>query len=155
MPPLALKVCEIVSILAAALVVGVFWGPWVALTRSMPELEAKVFLAVVHRMSRNLAPLMTVLMPVALLSIVPVLFLSYDSEPHAFFLNLAGLGLFVIALLVTLMIEVPIVKRIETWTVATLPPEWQELRDRWGAFHIVRIACALIGLTCLVTGAVL
>jgi len=101
-----------------------------------------------------MGPLMTVLMPVALLSTVPVLFLSYSQRLETFYLNLIGLVLFVITLLVTMLIEVPIVAQITTWTVSTLPDNWQQLRDRWGAFHLARIVPSVVGLVLLLVGAI-
>jgi len=68
-----------------------------------------------------MAPAMTILMPAALFSIVPVLLISYNEQPRTFYLNLTGFALFIVALLVTMLVEVPIVKQIETWAVSTLP----------------------------------
>ena len=101
-----------------------------------------------------MAGLMTVLTPVGLLSIVPVLLLSCGKRPAAFYLSLAGFSLFFIALLVTVLIEVPIVKQITGWTVETLPKNWTELRDRWGSFHIVRVVAGIGGVVFLVAGAI-
>lgn len=152
---MALKAFEVISIVLAALVGGMFWGPWLALSRTMSTFEPETFLAVTHRMTRNMAPLMTALMPAALLSIAPVLLISFGRRPATFWLALAGMALYALALLVTVVIEVPIVTRIATWTAATLPVNWRQLRDRWGAFHVVRVASALAGLTFLVVGALL
>ena len=80
---------------------------------------------------------MTVLMPAALLSMVLVLFLSFSEGPRTFYLTMAGFALFLAALLITIIVEVPIVKQIETWRVSNLPGNWQELRDRWLAFHVI------------------
>jgi uncharacterized membrane protein len=151
---MALKVCELISIVASALVAGMFFGPWLALTRSIGSFEPEVFLAVVHRLNRNMAPVMTILMPVALLSIVPVLSISYGEQPKTFSFALTGFVLFTVALLVTMLVEVPIVKQIETWTVSTLPGNWQRLRDRWGAFHLMRIVPSMVGLVLLLVGAI-
>ena len=76
-----LKIWELISIVLSTLVTGVFWGPWVALSRSISTFAPEVFLAIVNRLSRNIAPVMTVLMPAALLAIVPVLLMSYDAHP--------------------------------------------------------------------------
>jgi membrane protein YdbS with pleckstrin-like domain len=84
-----------------------------ALARSVSAFSPEVFRAIVHRLSRNMAA--------ALLSAVPVLVLAYSGHPQAFYLTLTGLALFIVALLVTVMVEVPIVKQFETWTVSTLP----------------------------------
>jgi uncharacterized membrane protein len=158
---------ELVAIVLAALVVGVFWGPWLALSRSMATFEAAVFLAIVHRMNRNLATPMTVLMPLGLASIVAVMFLTYSSGGSGgsggyggsdgyggFWLASAALALFLVALLVTVLVEVPIVKTIATWTVETLPDDWRRHRDRWVSFHVVRVVTGVAGLTCLAAAAI-
>ena len=96
---------------------------------------------------------MTILMPAALLSIVPVLLFSFH-QPMTFYLTLAGFVLFLIALLVTMIVEVPIVQRIDKWTVSTLPGNWRQLRDRWGSFHLIRLIASIAGLTLLLAGAI-
>ena len=151
---MSLKIFELVSVVFLTLVSGMYWGPWLALSRSLATFEPPVFLAIVHRLNLNMAPLMTILMPVALLSAVPVLFISYSARPQTFYLTLAGFALFVVTLLVTVLIEVPIAKQIETWTVSSLPDNWQQLRDRWGTFHIVRMAPSLVGLVLVLVGAI-
>ena len=151
---MTLKLCELISILLLTLVSGMYWGPWLALSRSMNTFEPQVFLAVVDRLNRNMAPLMTALMPVALLSTVPVLFVSYSDRPRTFFLTLTALLLFIVTLLVTVLIEVPIVKQVVTWAPSTLPDNWKVLRDRWGAFHLARIIPSLVGLVLVLIGAI-
>jgi hypothetical protein len=68
----------------------------------------------VDRMNRNMESVMTILTPVALLSIAPVLFFSYNQHPRTFYLTLTGSSLFIVALMVTMLVEVPIVKQIAT-----------------------------------------
>jgi uncharacterized membrane protein len=151
---MALKLLELINIVLLLLVSGMYWGPWLALTRSMATFEPAVFLAIVQRLNRNMEPLMTALLPVALLSTLPVLALAYGSHPTTFWLTLAGFLLFVVTLLVTILVEVPIVKQIVTWTPSTLPDNWQQLRDRWGAFHLARIIPSLLGLVLVLIGAI-
>jgi uncharacterized membrane protein len=151
---MTLKIFELISITLAAVVGGMYWGPWLALTRSLKMFKPEVFLDVVDRLNRNMAPLMTALTPIALLSIIPVLFISYGNQPITFYLNFAGFALFVVALLVTTLIEVPIVKQVAMWTPETLPTNWQQLRDRWGSFHIIRVVAGIVGLALLVAGAI-
>jgi hypothetical protein len=97
---------------------------------------------------------MRVLIPAALLSMIPVLLISRGAEPRTFYLTLAGFALLVVALLVTAIVEVPIVKQIDTWTIPTLPGDWQLLRDRWGAFHVIRVASGVLCLVLLLIGAI-
>ena len=148
---MTLKIWELISIILSAVVGGMYWGPWLALSRSMNTFKPDVFLDVVDRMNRNMAGLMTALVPLALLSIPPVLFFSYNRRPRTFYLNLMGFAVFIVALVVTVL---PIVKRIVTWTVGTLPGNWQQERDRWGAFHIIRVVAGIGGLVLLVAEAI-
>jgi uncharacterized membrane protein len=150
-----MKIAELISIVLYALIGSMYWGPWLALTRSMASLTPEAFLPVVRQLSRNMAFIMTPLTPLALISMVPVLFLSFSKHPTTFYLTLGALILLAVTLLVTLLIEVPIVKQIETWTPASLPYNWEKLRDRWGSFHYLRVGPAIIGLALLVAGAVL
>jgi hypothetical protein len=65
-------------------------------------------------MNRNMESVMSILTPVALLSATPILFFSYTEQPRAFYLTLTGVALFIVALLFTVLIEVPFVKLIVT-----------------------------------------
>jgi uncharacterized membrane protein len=60
----------------------------------------------------------------------------------------------VVALIITTVIEVPIVKQIASWTPSTFPNNWQKLRDRWGSFHIIRVVAGIAGLTLLVAAVI-
>jgi hypothetical protein len=51
---------------------------------------------------------------------------------------------------VTVLVEVPIVQAITSWTVPTLPADWAQLRDRWVSCHLVRVVAGVAGLGCLV-----
>lgn len=148
-----LKVLEILNIVLAALVGGMYWGPWLALTISLKKLELNVFLAVARRLNHNMSGLMTVLTPLSLLAGIPVLLLAYPEQPSLFWLTLTGSLCFLLALVVTVAIEAPIVKQVITWTEATLPPDWEQLRNRWSRFHVIRVGAGLAGLVCMVTGA--
>jgi uncharacterized membrane protein len=149
-----MRTWELCSVLLAALMAGMFFGPWAALSRSLDTFEPGVFLAIVNRMNRNMAPVMIVLMPAAMLSIIPVLIYSHGVAPRTFYFFLAGFVLFIVALLVTVVVEVPIVEKICTWTPATLPGDWQQVRDRWQAFHVVRVVAGLVGLVFLLLGTI-
>ena len=149
---LLLRLLDILSITLAALVMGVFWGPWIALTRSISTLGPDVFLVVVHRLDRNLGGLMGVLFPLTLASMVPVAILAIG-HPVSFVLELVGLLFFVLALVVTAAVEVPIVKKIRGWTAETMPANWEQSRDRWVSFHLLRVIPGIVGLAALIAGA--
>jgi hypothetical protein len=151
---LALRLLDILNVSLAALVSGIFWGPWLALTRSMRTFPPAVFLEIVHRLDKNLGGVMGVLYPVALLSFVPVLVLDLVFGCRAaFVLAFLAFALFVLALVVTMVVEVPIVKRIRGWSVDAMPPDWQSLRDRWVSFHLLRVVPGIVGVALAVGGA--
>jgi hypothetical protein len=141
------KTVELVSILFAVLTFGVFWGPWIALTRSIRTLGPDTFLEVVHRLDRNLGGLMGVLLPVTILLLMPALFLTHGAQLA---LSIAALVLFIITLVVTAAIEVPVVKIIRGWTSTPLPGNWKQLRDRWVSFHLARVIPGFLGVAALV-----
>jgi len=147
-----LNLLDIAAIVLASLILGVFWGPWLALTRSMNSLPPAVFLTVTHRLDKNLGLGMTILYPVTLIAIAAMAVFSFDSAA-AFAVVLAGLGLFLLALVVTTVVEVPLVAQIRGWTETRMPGNWQSLRDRWVSFHLLRVIPGILGLALLVAGA--
>lgn len=148
-----MKTWELISIVFSALTAGMFHGPWIAVSRSLKTFAPEVFLQIVDQMNRNMAPAMTVLMPATMLSIIPLLLLSYHQQPMVFYLSSAALLLFLIALLVTVVVEVPIVQQIVTWTPSTLPGNWRQLRDRWMKFHLIRVFAGVASLILLLVAA--
>ena len=150
---MTLKVAQFVNILLLVLVVGVFWGPWLGLSRSIGSFSAQTFLDIGHTMIGNLAPVMPALMITAILSTVPVLYLLHAQRATTFYPALLGLLLFVTAMLITVLVEVPIDNQIREWTVNSLPANWQQVRDRWEFFHGIRTFASLCGLGFIVASA--
>ena len=150
---MALTIASYISILLCALLLGVYWGPWLALSRSMDTFSADVFIAITHRMDKNLGGIMGVLMPLTLLSIVPVMLLSFTVSPVTFVLATAAFALFILTAVVTMAVEVPIVIKIRTWNTDALPNDWRLLRDRWVSFHLIRVLGGFAGLALLLAAA--
>ncbi|HEX6676714.1 MAG TPA: DUF1772 domain-containing protein [Actinomycetes bacterium] len=134
-----IRAAQATTIVLFALVMGVFWGTWFSLSRTMSRLSADTFVAVGHEMIRNLGVPMAILLPLALLSaLVTLVLLGREARAAAFWWLLAGFLLMVAALVITLAVEVPIDNKIETWTVATLPGDWRSIQSRWELFHTIR-----------------
>jgi uncharacterized membrane protein len=134
-----LRIAQFANILLFALVMGVFWGTWFSLSRSIAAITPQAFLEIGHLMIRNLGGPMSVLLPAALASsLVVVILLFRRRRIAAFSLAMAGLLLMVAALAVTLAVNVPIDDQINQWTVTTLPDNWTVIRDRWEFFHGIR-----------------
>ena len=142
----SLRLMLFVHVFLFALVVGVFWGTWFSLSRSMSAITASTFLEVGHTMIGNLGGPMAVLMPATLVSAVPVLVALYRRHRRAsFLLTSVGVGSLAVALVITLGVNVPIDDAIARWTVDTLPSDWSSIRNRWEAFHAARTFISLAG----------
>jgi amino acid permease len=76
------RVAQVITIVLFALVMGVFWGTWFSLSRTMSQLSPETFLAVGHEMIQNLGTPMAILLPFALLSALITLVLARQ-EGHA------------------------------------------------------------------------
>jgi uncharacterized membrane protein len=144
----AARVVRFVHLLLFALVVGVFWGTWFSLSRSIAAITPPTFLEVGHTMIANLGGPMAVLMPATLVSALPVLVSLYRRQRRGFYLMLVGSALLVVALVITLTVNVPIDRAIDGWTVQTLPPDWSTSRDRWQSYHTWRTFASLAGFGC-------
>jgi len=140
-----LRFAQFSTTILFALVMGVFWGTWFSLSRSIETFRAQTFLDIGQTAIRNLAVPMAILMPVALLSSLVMTALSWKRST-GFALSLAGLVLMISALVITLAIEVPIDNQIKVWTVTTLPSDWQALRDRWEFYHGLRTFVSIAAL---------
>jgi uncharacterized membrane protein len=133
------RAAQATTIVLFALVMGVFWGTWFSLSRTMNQLSAQTFVAVGREMIHNLAVPMSILLPIALLSaLITLAMLWSGGRTAATWWLLAGFLLMVAALAVTLAVEVPIDNQIKTWTAATLPGDWRSIQSRWELFHTIR-----------------
>jgi anthrone oxygenase-like protein len=142
----SLRLTLFVHVFLFALVVGVFWGTWFSLSRSMSSITPSTFLEVGHTMIDNLGGAMAVLMPMTLISALPVLFMLYRLHRRASFsLIIVGVALLVVALVITLSVNVPIDYAINRWTVDTLPSDWTSIRNRWEVYHAARTFVSLAG----------
>ena len=149
-----LRIAQFANVVLFALVMGVFWGTWFSLSRSIASITPESFLEIGHVMIANLGRPMSVLMPTALISSVVVLILLVrEARRSAVYLTLAGLLLMGAALVVTLTVNVPIDDEINQWTKNTLPPYWMVMRDRWQFYHTVRTFASVGSLGCAVASA--
>ena len=150
-----IRTAQAATIVLFALVMGVFWGTWFSLSRTMNQLPAQTFIAVGHQMIHNLGAPMAILLPLALLSaLVTLVLLWQGGRAAAFWWLLAGFVLMVAALAITLAVEVPIDNQIKAWTAATLPGDWRSIQSRWELFHTIRTFLSIAGVVAVTISAV-
>lgn len=142
---MTLKIAQFLSTMLFALVMGVFWGTWFTLSRSIEGFQPQTFLDIGQTAIRNLAVPMAILMPLSLLSAL-IMIALLPKRSIAFVFAIVAFALMVAALVVTLAVEVPIDNQIKVWTIATLPANWEMLRDRWEFYHGVRTFVSILAL---------
>jgi len=137
------KVATFAALFLLALVTGVFWGTWFTLTRSIAIFSAAEFIHIGQTIIANVAWPMRFLMPVCILMMIVSTWLLPEKTSTAFYLSSLACLLIIIALLITLMVEVPIDNQIRTWAVNTVPADWPMIRARWERFHAARTFVSL------------
>ena len=148
------KITTFAALFLLALVTGVFWGTWFTLTRSIETFPSSEFIHIGQTIIFNVAWPMRILMPACILCMIVSALLTPEKMSAEFYLSGAACLLIVIALLITLLVEVPIDDQIRTWTPETIPADWTTLRARWQIFHSARTFVSLASLASLM-GAVL
>lgn len=132
---------ELLSFVLVTCVVGVLSGPWAALRRSIQSCGFEAFVVLVDRMNWGMAPVLTVLLPGAFLSLCLTTFMALSESNTIFLLNVAALLLLSASLLLAAFVEVPIVKTIATWPAKLgVPKDWRRMRSRWLWVHGCRVA---------------
>jgi uncharacterized membrane protein len=149
---MALKVFQALSIVLLSLVMGVFWGTWFTLTRSLDTFSAAEFIDIGKTIIANVKTPMQILMPLTLIVVATTAWLTPEKRSPAFYLQLAALLLAVAALVITVGVEVPIDNQIKTWTVTTVPADWEAQRAHWQTFHTLRTFVSIGALACMTIG---
>jgi hypothetical protein len=137
------KVATFVALFLLALVTGVFWGTWSTLTRSITTFSAAESIHIGQTIIANVAWPMRFLMPTCILMMISSAWFVPEKNSTAFYLSFVACLLIVIALLITLIVEVPIDSQIKTWTATTQPSDWTVIRARWESFHAARTFVSL------------
>ena len=136
-----------IALILLMLVTGIFWGPWFSLHRSLKVFNAEEFIHIVKTMAANLAIPMRILMPACILCMFLTAW-NFPKNSMNFYLNITAFCLTLISLIITIVVEVPIVSRITQWTASTIPSDWETIRNRWVKFHVIRTFASIISFIC-------
>ena len=143
----AVKTLQFLNVTLVALVMGVLFGTWFGLSRSIVAIDAETFLEVCRIMTQSLAVPTGVLLTLATLTAVPLLHELYRRrDARALGPAAIGVALMVAALIVTLTVNVPLDSLFGQWTLATIPPDWYAARDRWAFHHDLRTILSVAAL---------
>lgn len=147
-----IQIIQFITCVLLLLVVGVFWGPWLALHRTLNVFTKEEFIKITKTMAVNLGRPMQLLMPLVLLFLTASVMLSPNKNAISFYLFLASFSCFVITLVVTLTTELPIVNKVKQWTNGSAPQNWEEIRNKWVRFHLLRVFPAITGFSLYIIG---
>lgn len=142
-PSSGIRIVQLAAWLFLALTSGVFWGTWFTLTRSIEDFSAAEFIHIGKVIIANVGNPMKVIMPATIILVALCLFFAYRQGKLRFYFMMISLVLMIGALLITLVVEVPIDNQIKSWTAATVPGNWQELRSTWSTYHFLRTFVSL------------
>src|SRR5687767_13828740 len=90
-------------------------------------------------------PLFGMLIATTLLCFLSVALYFRSARRVAFLLAGAG-AFFLIGAMITRFGNIPLLDIMDTWSVASPPPNWLDIAKRWYVFHSVRLAVDLMGL---------
>ncbi len=60
-------------------------------------------------------------------------------------------ALLVADIALTISRQLPLNAQVQSWTDATMPADWSQIRDRWAAQHLIRLALVSTAYVCLLT----
>jgi len=139
------KIIYLIALCLLMLVTGVFWGTWFTLTRSIEEFSAAEFIHIGKVIIANVAVPMRFILPSCLLFMILPLWFYQNKRSVVFYTGLFSFLCLAGVLLITLIVLVPMDNEIKTWTAATVPDEWEDMRHTWKIFHASRTFASLIG----------
>src|SRR5688572_5314155 len=149
-----LRTLKLMGVVLIALVMGVFWGTWFTLTRSIETFSPECFLAIGRTIIWNVSVPMRILIPFTIVILMLVCWFAWSREKGSFYLYLLSLLLIITTLIITLSIEAPIDNKIRHWRVDELPQDWELLRSKWHKFHMIRTCTSLAALFVFALGMV-
>jgi uncharacterized membrane protein len=130
----------------AALVTGTIFGVWIGFNPM--GLSASAYI----EQQQNAIAHLNVLMPLlGLITIILTVISAFLHKTHrnAFIMLLLAAVFLIISGLITRFGNQPINSLVMTWNSTIPPANWEELRDEWWSFHILRTLSSLVAL-CLI-----
>jgi len=132
---LSASLLQALALLLISLVVGSMFGIWRGYVAA--DYSPATFIEVHQSAVRGLNVLLPAIALLSLILTAILAFLARGSHP-AFALYLGAIVAVIAGGLVTRFGNQPINAEVMLWTADTLPANWEELRDRWWTWHIVR-----------------
>src|SRR5678816_3212270 len=135
------KAVHVAAILAAEIITG---GQYVVSFDYWPSGASASFYTekmqyAIHHIG---TPLFGMLITATILNVLCAI--CYRNDRRTFYLLLGAAFCFFVGGMITRFGNIPLLDMIDTWSVASPPPDWKEIADRWYVFHSVRFGIDLI-----------
>jgi uncharacterized membrane protein len=136
-------VLRFISLLFTGLFAGFLVGILV-FELSLRGFDGSVYAQVQQVTLVALPVLATVLLFPAIISTAILVIVTVRHRDGSFWVTTVALGLLLVSLIVTLVVNVPINLAEGGWSVSSPPVDWAASRDRWQVGHAVRTLGALL-----------
>ena len=133
-----------VSLAALGLLAGMMLGILIAgyAARGLPEESWTLRFQIENRLFTKTMPPSLMLPLLGLMALLP---LTHDAVRSWF---AVAAVLTAIVLVITIALEVPINRKVASWTPGAAPANWTAVRDRWLWYHLARTVVGLLAFLC-------
>ena len=133
-----------VSLAALGLLAGMMLGILIAgyAARGLPEESWTLRFQIENRLFTKTMPPSLMLPLLGLMALVP---LTHDAVRSWF---AVAAVLTAIVLIITIALEVPINRRVASWSAGAAPANWTAVRDRWLWYHLARTVVGVLAFLC-------
>jgi uncharacterized membrane protein len=130
---------------AAVLLLGIFAGgvSFTVIAPSLMELPGPAYTRYWQALNVDYGLAMPILLMTSIVLVLVATVLSYQHGRLIFVLSALALLLIVLAVALTLTIMEPLNRLADTWNPDQLPTDWEQVRQRWLAWHTVRTVLAV------------
>lgn len=138
---LSISIFQALALMMLGLVTGSMFAIWQGypIVGYSPSTFVEVHQAAVRGLNAVLPALAA-----AALALIAVLAIVARRQPPVMWLYVVIAVLVVAGGLVTRFFNQPINAQVMTWTAASLPADWSDIRARWWTWHQVRMATTLV-----------
>ncbi len=149
---ISVQAIQVLSVWATGILAGVLCGSWWGQVLSQEDATWEFFCRVHQSQNRTYGKFVPPLMIVSLLAVGGWLGMVVAFARTPAYLGFVGTAftLLLAGVASTLVVNVPINKRIDRASATDTPPEWEGWRRSWNRGHVFRAIAAMIALLCLV-----
>lgn len=140
---MAANIIRFVLLLSLALLVGTMFGIWVGFNPA--SLSASAYIEQQQNTIRSFNTLLPAMGAVCILLTVALAYLSKDDSRGRYLLFAAAIFM-ITAALVTHFVNQPINAVVMTWNAQAPAANWEQLRDEWWLWHVVRTLAGIAAL---------